>query len=135
MNTFHHFDLGYCELFIMENYVIKQVREGQVVKPEETNLFLDVVQQYFKDRPFVYLSNRAFSYSVNPVVYLKAENLNQLIGIGIIARGKGGAVNAQFERHFYNKPFEVFEGLREAIDWADDLIKNHSSSAGRMTNL
>lgn len=30
--------------------------------------------------------------------------------------------NAQFEREFYNKPYEIFDNLPEAIKWAQTII-------------
>lgn len=62
------------------------------------------------------------SYSVNPLVYKEVEKMSNLVAIAIIPNDETMRQSAEFERQFYNKPFEIFDHLTDAIDWVKKII-------------
>ena len=45
-------------------------------------------------------------------------------GFGLIAEIPVASGNAEIEKLFLNKPFEIFSDLDKAIEWAKELIWN-----------
>ncbi len=125
MSKFYHYDLDYCEIFVIENLIIKQIREGEIVVPQYINELEKVIDKHFKNKLTVYLSNRTFSYSVDPLIYKEASKIDNLIGIGIIVSTDNGMNNAKFEGEFYNKKFEVFRSFSKATNWARKILSTN----------
>lgn len=110
------------ELFIFDEFVINQVKEGVVIEPEHNDLLNDIIKRDFKGKNMIYISNRVKSYSVNPLVYPETEKIPNLIGIGLIPKTQLMKKSAEYERQFYDKPYEIFDGLSAAIEWAHELL-------------
>lgn len=125
MSKFYHYDLDYCEIFVLENLIIKQIYEGEIVTPNYINELENVIHKHFKNKPVVYLSNRTFSYSVDPLVYKKAAKIKNLLGIGIIVGADNNIENAKFEGKFYDKSFEVFRSFDQAMIWVRKILSSN----------
>jgi hypothetical protein len=110
---------------IHDNYVIVIVNEGEVVDKLKNTVLVDIAQSYFKDKPFVYITHRINSYAVDPSVYEATSRIKNLIGFCVVSSNFLAKNNAQVEKLFFNKPFEVFENLPEAINWSNALIEKH----------
>ncbi len=123
MKKFRYFTLAHAELFVFENYIIQQVYEGAVVTVESGIEFKKFLEGYYGNKKVVYLTNRVNKYAVEPVVYMEVAKIPQLVGIGIISRDQSATNNAKFEKQFYSKPFKILKNMREAIDWADDILQ------------
>lgn len=108
-------------MVFFENYVISTINEGEVVSQEKSNLQTQVLMDHFKDRPFVYITHRINSYSVDPTIYFETSKFSALAGFVVVSKEKPGIKNAIYEKAFLNKPFEIFEDLEDAILWADNL--------------
>jgi len=50
------------------------------------------------------------------------EKVPSLMGIGVVAAEELSRKNAELERKFFNKPFEIFETVEAAFHWAQDQI-------------
>ncbi len=125
MSTFYHYSLDYCEIFVLENLVIKQIKEGEIITSKYIPELENIINKHFSNKPVVYLSNRTFSYSVDPLVYKKASKIKNLLGIGIIVNADNTMNNAKFEGKFFDKDFEVFQSFGEAILWVRKVLDNN----------
>ena len=125
MGRFYHHKLDYCEIFVLENVLVKQIEEGQIISSNHIDELLQIIDKHFKDKPVVYLSNRTFSYSVDPLVYKEVSKIKNIIGIGIIVSGNQRVQNAFYEGKFYEKEFEVFRHFYEAMTWANSLLERY----------
>ena len=124
MAKFYHYNLEYCEIFVLQNVLIKQIKEGEVITTGHISELQNIIDKHFKDQPVVYISNRTFSYSVDPMVYKEASKIKNLLGIGIIETAPNAIHNAQFEGKFYEKEFDVFSSFDEAMIWMKKIIDN-----------
>ena len=123
MSMFHYYDLEYCETFIFDEFLVNQIREGVTITPEHNLKLKEIIDRHFKNRPVVYISNRIFSYSVDPITYIGTSKISNLLGIAIVADTDINIKNALYEGTFYNNQFQVFKTLSEAIQWAHQVIE------------
>ena len=112
-----------CSLEFFENYVVSTIYEGVIFGKKESQVQTKEILEVFKNKPFVYISNRINSYSVDPIIYLKTSKIASLAGFAIVSKSLS-ARNAEVESLFLNKPFEIFDTLEEAKSWANSLLKS-----------
>ncbi|RZS90528.1 hypothetical protein [Aquimarina brevivitae] len=125
MGRFYHYKLDYCEIFVLENVLVKQIEEGEIISADHVDELIRIIDKHFKDKPVVYLSNRTFSYSVDPLVYKEASKIKQLIGIGIIVSEEQNVNTAHFEGKFYDRDFNVFRNFDDAMIWSNSLLQKN----------
>lgn len=123
MGRFHHYKLDYCEIFVLDDVLVKQIEEGQIISFNPIKELERIIDQHFKYKPVIYLSNRTFSYSVDPLIYKEASKIENLRGIGIIVSEDQSIENAIFEGEFYKKDFQVFRNFDTAMTWVHSLLK------------
>ncbi|MBV7270178.1 hypothetical protein [Winogradskyella luteola] len=127
MGFFHYYDIGHAEVFVFDDFLIKQVKQGETVDMEETKLFKLILEEHFSNKNMAYISNRVTSYSVNPLVYKESEKISNLVAIAIIPATPKMRSSAKYESQFYNKPFGIFDNLSEAIKWVHKIIEKENS--------
>ncbi|AEH02450.1 hypothetical protein [Lacinutrix sp. 5H-3-7-4] len=120
--------LPFVTLSFYNNYFIGIFKEGELVTIEKSNLISSYALDFFKDKPFVYISNRVNSYAVNPEIYPDMLGISNLAGFAVVSKNAMALKNAKFEKMFFKKPFETFNTIDEAIVWTDTLIKEHISN-------
>jgi hypothetical protein len=123
---FGYYDIGHAEVFIFHNFLIKQVREGELVDQKETDEFKVILKDHFNVKNMAYISNRVSSYSVNPLVYKQAEKIPNLVAIAVIPSNEKIRISAQYESQFYDRPFGIFDNLSDAIQWVQKIIEKEN---------
>ena len=113
----------FCEMTIYDKYVVVVMKEGVNITPSHNNVLIDVTKTYYSKKSFVYITHRINSYSVDPQIYLETAKIENLKGFAVVSKNYKAKVNAQIEKMFFNKPFEIFTNLENAFSWADDLLK------------
>ncbi|MEO8933768.1 MAG: hypothetical protein ABI295_05625 [Xanthomarina sp.] len=122
----YYYDLPQSEIFIFDDFLICQIREGATIKLEHHIKLNEIISKHFSDRRIVYISNRVNSYSIDPLTYVEIEKIPNLIAIAMIPETELMRKNAEYERDFYDKPYEIFSNLSEAIAWAYSILKNEN---------
>lgn len=112
----------FCTIDIYSNYVISRINEGFHLTPDKNRILEDIANDYFKDKPFVYITHRINSYSVDPSIYLQTSKVKNLAGMAVVAEAPLSKGNAEVEKLFLKKPFEIFTDLNDAIEWVKSLI-------------
>lgn len=111
------------QMTIYNNYVVTVMKEGITVTPDYNETLLKVTATYFMNKPFVYITHRINSYSVDPKIYFETSKIDNLKGFAVVSDDYKAKVNAQIEKLFFKKPFETFNTLEEAFKWADSLVQ------------
>lgn len=121
----HTFDIG--QFVYYPNIVVGVVNEGLHVTFETAVYPLQAGEQlYGNDKPFVYISHRLHSYSIDPIGYLEAVKLfPNLKAFAIVAKNKRQRMLAHLERLFMKKPIKVFDDLESAFAWAEELLEKN----------
>lgn len=114
--------LDFCKVFIYNNYMVVIINEGENLNPSHNKVLLNIVDTYYKNNPFVYLTHRLNSYSVDPALYLETSKIENLAGFAVISKDFRKKSAAQIEKLFLNKPFEIFDELHEAVKWASKIL-------------
>lgn len=112
------------EIFVFDEFVINQIKEGVVIEPKHNDIINDTVKKHFSGKNMVYISNRVKSYSVNPLIYVESGKIPNLVAIALIPKTSLMRRNAEYERQFFDKPYEIFDDLSNAIEWSHKLLKN-----------
>ncbi|WGD34447.1 hypothetical protein [Olleya sp. YS] len=114
-------ELKFCTLLFSDNYVISTINEGVIFGKVESRLQSSEILDVFNDKPFVYISNRINSYSVDPTIYIESSQICNLSGFAAVI-GEFSNRNVEVERLFLNKPFESFSNLEDAKIWANNIL-------------
>ena len=112
----------FCLVPLYENYLIAHINEGFHVLSEHNKVLLELAQSYYKNRSFVYITERINSYSVDPQIYFQTSKIQNLVGIAVVSKKYMAKSNADVEKMFFSKPFETFKDIEEAKDWANALV-------------
>lgn len=112
------------EINVFRNFVIAIMKEGITVKPEHNDYLVEIANSYFKNRPFGYITYRKNSYAVDPMVYLKTSQIENLVAFAVVASDEQKLKNAEIEKLFLKKPLKIFSNLDEAKEWVNQLIEN-----------
>lgn len=113
----------FCDMTIYDKYLVVVMKEGVHIVPEHNEVLIEVANTYYSEKPFIYITHRVNSYSVDPKIYHETAKIENLKGFAVVSSNYQAKVNAQIEQMFFTKPFEIFADLNEALDWAEKLIK------------
>lgn len=122
MSMFHYYDFKDSEVFIFDNFLVNQIKQGVTVTPEHNQQLRDVLDKHFGNKKVVYISNRYYNYAVDPLTYLETSKIHNLVAMAIVADTAIAKSNAALESMFYKKNFEVFETLSEAMTWVQKQL-------------
>ncbi len=116
--------LAIGKLMIYQNITVAEVNEGVHVTRDKIADILMVAHDFYgRSTPFIYVSNRVNSFSIDPLGYYEAIRLfPNLIAYAIVSQNKSRRALAVLEKLFIKKPIQVFDNLPKAIAWAEDLI-------------
>ncbi len=122
MGMFHYYNLKVSEVFIFDDFLINQIKEGAIIKSHHNDELKTLIHKHFNDRNIAYISNRVMSYSVDPMTYKETEQIPNLVAMAIIPKTKAMRNSAKYERQFYKKPYQIFDNLSAAIIWVHNII-------------
>jgi hypothetical protein len=112
----------FCTMHIYDNYMIVVINEGVTVTPEHNDVLLNVADTYYKNKPFVYITHRLNSYAVDPAIYKETSKIENLAGFCVVSADYKAKRNAEIEKLFLNKPFEIFDTIEDATTWVNQVI-------------
>ncbi|AXG71989.1 hypothetical protein KORDIASMS9_04250 [Kordia sp. SMS9] len=112
--------IGKVEIY--ENYMVAQLNEGITLNLETVAEIILIANKHFPTEPFAYITIRKNSYAVDPMLYLKVFEIENLKAIAIVSSKFIDNHNVKIEKHFFNKPMRVFKTLEEAITWSKTYL-------------
>ena len=117
--------LDFCTLEFKGQIAIAVMNEGVHIDYNVSQMITQTCLDYFKDTPFVYLTHRKNSYSVDVTKYSTLVNqMENLKGFGVISTSLS-ARNAEIESLFLDLPFAIFDDLYEGLKWAKNILDNN----------
>ncbi len=119
------YNLTFCQLEFYDHYVVAVMNEGIVVSKENNAILVEIAEKHYQDTPFVYITHRINSYSVDPTVYIRTAQIESLKGFAVVSKNESQKVHVTYEKQFFEKEFCYFETMDEALKWKDEVIKKH----------
>ncbi len=118
----------FCILKFYDNYVISIINEGVIVSKEISDKISKAAINYYQGKPFVYITHRMHSYSVDPNIYKDVSKIKNLAGFVVVSDSKTSIKSALLEKIFLNKPFQIFSNLEDGILWANNVRAMHKET-------
>jgi len=106
-----------------KNIAVVEIKEGVTLSYITGMSLLLKGVTVFGNRPWVYISNRINSYSVVPTDYKYLHRIGTLKALSIVTHEEGGKLKPHVESIFCKKPFDIFDELEEAMEWAEKALK------------
>ena len=118
------YELDFCYLEIHDTYMYAIMKEGIVVSKENNARLIEISRKHYKDSPFVYITHRINSYAVDPIIYIKTAQVENLAGFAVVSKDAIQKEQIKLEKSFFNKEFKHFETLNEALIWKDEILSS-----------
>lgn len=103
---------------------IVEIEEGIAVSFQDGHEIFTRLLSILGNKPWVYISNRVNSYSLDPNDYRYLNQIATLKAIGVIQYKKSIQTALELEKMFIKKPFKTFDNLDAAIEWGLNKIKD-----------
>ncbi len=116
-------ELDFCKIEFHSNYVICNINEGETISQKRSEELTKVLLNHFKEKSFVYITHRIYSYSVDPTIYNKLSKIKTFTGFAVVSSNLVVQQTAEVEKLFFKKPFKIFNDLETAKEWAS-IIAN-----------
>lgn len=122
------FDFGTFHIY--PNYVIGEINEGVFFELKHAAVVLELIAEVYGDnRKYVYISNRIFSFTVQILdwaEFSKLVNYKNLKAFAVVAKTLSVDKNFEFESKFAKVPYQKFNSLEGAINWAKVTLTDKS---------
>lgn len=119
----------YGTIAVYKKYVIATLNEGVTISPSHSIGFESIANDLFKNRNFGYISNRINSYSIDPKIYFKISEADNLVAFAMVSNNQLHISNAEIEKIFLKKPFKIFTDIDQAVIWIEKMVKEIGSIA------
>lgn len=127
-------ELDFARLELYEDYLVSTIHEGVLFKREHLESFYEVFDIYYPGKPFGYISNRQYEYTIDPTCYLNSNESPWLAAMAVLCNTENTFNMALFERKFYkNRPFKPFYDQNECLQWLTHKIGQHSKDRPPIT--
>lgn|GEM_PF-2141846 len=112
-------------LFFYDNFVVVNMKEGVTISYKTGVYLLLKALKNIGVQPFMIVSDRKHSYSIDPVDYKYLNVLPNLKGIAVVCYTEASYKSAMLESNFIKKPFKTFENLDDAVSWTQSILENN----------
>ncbi|TYP69953.1 hypothetical protein [Aquimarina intermedia] len=116
------YNLDFCSLELHENYMKAEINEGVCITSERNATLTEIALQFFKNRPFVYITHRVNSYAVDPTVYFETSQIDNLVAFIIVSDLVIHRKQYEIEKNFFKKEFKYFESMEKALAYKDEIL-------------
>ena len=111
-------------VYIYRNIIIVEVEEGVNVSYEKFISISVRVKNHFGTKPWVYISNRINSYSINPNDFKYINSIPSIKAVAIVQTQNKVNTTEGLESLFCKKPYKVFDNINSAYEWGLKKIYN-----------
>ena len=126
--TVHHYQFG--SLTVDGNMIIGEMREAEDIGVEVMHETFRLARETFGDAPWAYISNRSNSYSLQPIVYVRArETDTNLVAYAVVLPSSRTQIYTDTEKMLVDDHFEyaVFHSMDDARAWAESILSRSSN--------
>ncbi|WP_299315720.1 hypothetical protein [uncultured Aquimarina sp.] len=114
-------NFGLAEIY--EDYIKVIINEGITVTPDDNSILLEMVENHFQNKAFIYITHRINSYSIDPTIYFETAKIPNLVGLAVVSDDPNQKNQIRVEKTFFNKEFRQFNSMESALLWKEELLK------------
>jgi len=117
------FEFPFGNFYISDQILFSELNEGIHFDWEKISQVIDVIHDYFGEyKKIAYISNRIYSYSIEPQLWLKfQEEYDFIIATATVSYNDFNYMNATIEKLFSKSSLKRCSDLDEAIQWIQNL--------------
>ncbi len=115
----------FCELSLQPKYAILRVFENIYVDEDKTSVIRDSLKNFYRNKPFVMITDRKYKHKIDPAVY-KNRSLKNMIALAVVSQHSDGREKASDEQPLFDDSFAFFNNVESAIDWAESFFARKS---------
>ncbi|MFI2742884.1 hypothetical protein ACG2LH_09100 [Zhouia sp. PK063] len=117
--------LDFGSFHIYENYAISYIDEGIDIILSNTIQIVELLAEHFENKPFIYISDRVHSYSIDPTVYTSDfVKALYVVHYFIVVDTMQKELSIEIEKIFSNVPISDFRTIDEAKKAAESYFKS-----------
>ncbi|WP_299130525.1 hypothetical protein [uncultured Winogradskyella sp.] len=120
------FNYDFADVFLFDRYIVSEVKTGITFSwDNHAKVIVEDITKYTESNgeDLIYLSHRIYSYSVQPMDWLKFyRNRFNLKGYGVIGYNSNSFMNTVIENLFFTNNSVRFRDLDTANQWATNKI-------------
>jgi hypothetical protein len=121
--TTHDLAIGTFRFY--EQIVVGQVHQGIQISLDNALPLLALSWEVYRNTSVVYISDRKYSYSLDPTMYYEVKKLvPQIAGYAWIVYNDINRQIAELEARFVQCPCAIHSTMSDALQWSLDLLKS-----------
>ncbi len=120
-NTKVKFSFG--DFYLLDNFIISELKEGIHFDWDKIQEVIGMLIDHYGEHPRIgHVSNRVYSYSIEPQLWLDFyKQYNFIVASAIISYTDLNYLNATIEKHFAKSSLKRCFSLDEAISWMNSI--------------
>ena len=115
------FDIGSVQVY--PNYLVATFNEGVTVTMEQAYRIISISEIHFGDQEFGYISLRKNAYTIDPTMYNRLREVENLKALAIVSQKRIDMHNFKVEKMFYKKNIKFFIEFDNALTWMKKNLK------------
>ncbi len=125
--TTHELAIGTFRFY--EHVVVGQVREGMQISMDNVLPLLALSWEAYRDTSVVYISDRKYSYSLDPTMYYEVQKLvPHMSGYAWVVYNEINRKIAELEARFVQCPNAIHTTMDAALQWSVNLLQNEGEN-------
>ena len=122
-NAKYNIDIGFASFELYDDYLVGTINEGVLFSSFHLLKFHEIFDEHYSGRPFGYISNRKYDYTIDPTAYFELSTYSKrLVGIAVLCYSENSFNNTNFAKQFIDRPQEAFYTKEECISWLNNLL-------------
>lgn len=111
------------DFHFLRNFVVAEFNEGVNASYHDLEEAHDLAKDYYKEKPFGFISNRINSYSINIMDVLKHQNkFKDLNAYAIVTHHRSSKISLIVEDYYFKLKRQRFNSLSEAAKWVNEHV-------------
>jgi hypothetical protein len=125
--TTHELAIGSFRFY--EQVVVGRVREGMQISMDNVLPLLALSWEAYRDTSVVYISDRKYSYSLDPTMYYEVQKLApHITGYAWVVYNEINQKIAELETRFLQCPTAIHHTMDKALEWSVNLLQNEGEN-------
>ncbi|MGA9238826.1 hypothetical protein [Robiginitalea sp.] len=125
--TTHELAIGTFRFY--KQVVVGRVREGMQISMDNVLPLLALSWEAYRDTSVVYISDRKYSYSLDPTMYYEVQKLApHITGYAWVVYNEINRKTAELEARFVQCPKAIHHTMDNALEWSVNLLENKGAN-------